>query len=84
MRMSKESTMLRMPAQFAALDVQDMAMVDGGGKLGINPFKWFENITASITITWNGGALASVLAPKNAIVGALLRQLALNLKFNLT
>lgn len=84
MQTSKEKDMLRMPAHFAALDAQDMATIDGGGKLGLNPFKWFENITASVTITWNGGALGQVLANGNAIVGALLRQLALNLKINLT
>lgn len=84
MRMNETTEILRMPAHFATLDAQEMAMTEGGGKLSWNPFKWFENITASVTITWNGGALASVLSPKNAIVSALIRQLALNLKINLT
>lgn len=84
MQMGKEIEMLRMPAQFAALDAQDMALVEGGGKLSFNPFKWFENITASITITWNGGALGPVLAKDNAILSAIIRQIALNLKINLT
>lgn len=82
MRMNETNEMLRMPAHFAALDAQEMAMTEGGGKLSWNPFKWFENITASVTITWNGGALAGVVG--NKIVAALLRQLALNLKINLT
>lgn len=84
MQMGKEMETLRMPAQFAALDAQDMALVEGGAKLSFNPFKWFENITASVTITWNGGALGPVLAPNNSILAAIIRQLALNLKINLT
>lgn len=80
MQTIKGKNTLRMPAQFAVLEQQDMECINGGGTLGWNPFKWFDKITASATITWNGSALAAAY-PKLAWI---FKQLALNLKINLT
>lgn len=69
---------LRLPAQYARLDTAEMTCVDGG--LSINPLNWFKNISMSVTITWNGGALATQFPT----LAWLFKQLALNLKFTLT
>lgn len=82
MRMDNEMNALRMPAQYALVDERGMELIDGGGKIGLNPFKWFENITASVTVTWNGGELARAF--QNTWVAWIFKQLSLNLKINLT
>lgn len=71
---------LRLPAQYAMVEPQEGSCIDGGGTLGWNPFKWFDKISATVTVTWNGGALATQY-PKLAWI---FKQLALNLKFTLT